>query len=502
MLRLLFITSFMMLFGILILGDYNIVTFTFIASVIILPFVIFKYKKYPERAIYAFLILWITVPKYIRHIPFIGTYDLPGFSYFDIFQTIATCHIISLLFLKGYKNISALKMPKDLKKMTVFFSIIIFLTTITGAIRYFLFVPQTQQLAIGNYFELVFTPFAGLIFFLGLFAFIIQYKQVEKLLFIIALGGFLLLLEQLIMVELNLFSALRIFAYAGDQFRFNSLIYGSYDIKGIFCVISTIAILYLSISKKKYYLIPFAFLMILPISLTYQRTPYLGYFFGLLIFAIFYFKKIKLSSKIIIFLTFTIGILFITINQRSSYNYLNNFITGDKVINRELNQSQSFYDRLGLWYRAADVFIYSFPIGVGEGMYEIYSGRKFAPTFVAPLVNLRSKSAYLSLLGDHRTKAHNVYIQFISEYNILGFLVLYFFIRKITIYLSIKRFKKTKSKNNLFRATVAGMIVGVGVMSSFDSVIRLYFLYGLLMFLACFISRLEADSKTLIDRNY
>ena len=491
MLRLLFFTSFTMLFGILILGDYNMVTFIFIVSVIILPFVIFKYKKYPERSIYAFLIIWVTVPKYVSTIPLIGSYVLPGFSYFDIFQTIAICHIISLLFLKGYKNISALKMPKDLQKMTIFFSIIIFFTTIVGVIRYFLVVPQSEQFAIGNFLELVFTPFSGLIFFLGLFAFIIQYKQVEKLLFIIAFGGFLLLIEQLVMVELNLFSALNILAYAEDGFRFNSLIYGSYDIKGIFCVISALAILYLSISKQKYYLIPFVFLMIFPISLTYQRTPYLGYFFGLLIFATFYFKKLKLSSKLIIFLTFTIIILFSIVNQKSSYNYLNNFLNGDKEGSRELNQSQSFYDRLGLWYRAVDVFIYSFPIGVGEGMYEVYSGRRFAPTYVAPLVNLKSRSAYLSLIGNHRTKPHNVYIQFISEYNVLGFIVLYFFIRKITIYLSFKRYKKIKYKNDLFRATVAGMVVSVGVMSSFDSVIRLYFLYGLLMFLAYFISKLE-----------
>ena len=66
-----------------------------------------------------------------------------------------------------------------------------------------------------GHFELVFAPFSGLIFFLGLFAFIIQYKQVEKLLFIIALGGFLLLLEQLIkqLIKLQLNHIQRVVLY-------------------------------------------------------------------------------------------------------------------------------------------------------------------------------------------------------------------------------------------------------------------------------------------------
>ena len=71
--------------------------FIFFATLAVLPPIIFKYRKYPHRSIFAFLILWITFPKYIRFLPFIGTYDFPGFSYFNVLQTIAVLHIIVLL---------------------------------------------------------------------------------------------------------------------------------------------------------------------------------------------------------------------------------------------------------------------------------------------------------------------------------------------------------------------------------------------------------------------
>ena len=34
------------------------------------------------------LLLWISFPKHIMYLPIIGEYDLPGISYFDIFQFI------------------------------------------------------------------------------------------------------------------------------------------------------------------------------------------------------------------------------------------------------------------------------------------------------------------------------------------------------------------------------------------------------------------------------
>lgn len=499
MIILLLIVTLLLISCILVLGDYNTITFSFIVASIILPPLFLKYRNNPHRSIYVFFILWIVFPKYIRYLPLIGTYDLLGFSYFDILQAIAIFHIVYLLIVKGYKHISALQMPKTLKMITRLFIITIFSTTIFGGIRYFFFVPENEQFEIGNLLEAAFSPYTGVIFFIGLFAFIVQYKQVENLLFILAIGGILLLLEHLLLVELQLFQALKVFAYAEDQVRFSSIMYGSYDVKGIFCAISALAILYFAISKKKYYLILFVILMILPISLTYQRTPYLGYFLALTIFCIRYFVRISLFSRSILFSILLMSILIVSFYQKSSYNYMNNYVTGDQTITRELNQTQSFYDRYGLWIRAVDVFMYSFPFGIGNGMYEIYSGQRFAPDYASSLLDSRSKSSYQSLKGYHRTKAHNVFLQFLAEYNILGLIVLYFFVKQILVYMFVKLYKHTEKINNLYRATIIGMVFGIGVMSLFDSALQLYFLYGLILFFASFIAKSGSVHK---ETNY
>ena len=502
MVRLLLFVSALMILFLLGYGDYNFLAFIFFLGLIVIPPLIFKYYKYPERSIFIYLLLWITFPKYIRYLPIIGTYDLPGINYFDIIQAIFTFHIVFLLFKSGYKNFSKFKIPKPVNKITLFFIITVMLTTIFGFIRYFYFVPKVSHIEIGNLVEYSFMPFSGVIFFLGLFAFINKYKQVEKIIYIFSLAGVLLLLEHLLLVQLDLFNVLKIYAYAADQTRFNSLIYGSYDIKGIFCVLSVSSFFYLAFRKRKYYLLIFPLLLIFPIITTYQRTSYLGYAVAIIVFSLIYFKQIKQFTRILITMILILITIYISFNQKSFTQSFNNLITGNQMVRQDnAADNQSFFDRVGLWYRAADLFIYSFPFGVGEGMYEVYSTKKFVPDYFEPLVNQRAKNAYRAISTYKTSKTHNVYIQFISEYNILGLLVLYLFIRQLLRQIKTSKIKKLTQFNYLYAATIVSMIYSLGIMISFDSTIRIYFLYGLLMFFACFISRIEDDSEIYIDRN-
>ena len=474
----------------LLAGYYDPAFFIFISALTFLVPGFLKYQAKPERSIYTYLLLWVTFPKHIRFLPVIGTYDFPGYSYFDVFQTIATLHIVILLIQKGYGGAKSIQMPKRLKELTVYFFIILVLTTIAGSIKYFFFVNERDMVANGDLLEFAFVPFTGIIFFLGLFAFIKEFKQVEKLLGIFVLAGILLLLEHYLLVRFQLFSFLNHWAYASDGKRFNSLIYGSYDIKGVFCVISTFAILYFAIKKKKYLLLPLAFLMIFPIHATFQRTPYLGYFLGFITFIIIFMKEQTRIVKLMVFFIVLVSALFISVNREGILKRTNNFITDDGLAREiDINDPNSLDGRLGLWFRSADVFIYHFPIGIGEGMFEVYSESTLTPNIINSLVPTNSQSAYEMSSDSHRTKPHNVYIQFIVEYNILGFIVLFLFIKELLKYLWGNRLKNLNSVDNLFRATIISMTVGLGVMNLFDSTIRLYFIYGMLMFSAYFISK-------------
>ena len=476
-----------MMYFIIFTGDYNLITFLFIAFFIFFVPLIFKYRFYPERSIYIYLFLWIIFPKTIRYLPFIGTYDLAGFGYFDVLQTIFLFHILILLLKKGYKNISSITIPINLKRYIVYFSIILLFTTIFGSLRYFITVPVSERIVFGNLIQNFFNPFAGLIFFIGLFAFIKNLKHIENIIYILALSGIFILLEHFIISELNLFSNLNVWAYSSDNLRFNSLIYSSYDLKGTFCVLSSISILYIAVTKKKYYLLILVFLMILPISSTFQRTPYLGYFISIIFFLFIYIRSKRLKFKISLIL---ISFLFISISlsDNSISNKIESYVSGDGIVRKNgVFELQSLYDRFGLWYRAIDVFINYFPFGVGEGMFEIYSVGSLTPEISKPIVFSRSFSSYKSVTGFKKTKPHNVYIQFISEYNIFGLIILFLFIIQLFKYLN----KKNNISNRSLKSFVYSIVIGIGIMSFFDSFISLYFLYGLLMFLAFTLSRSE-----------
>ena len=120
-------------------------------------------------------------------------------------------------------------------------------------------------------------------------------------------------------------------------------------------------------------------------------------------------------------------------------------------------------------------------------MFEIYSVGSLTPEISKPLVFSRSFSSYKSVTGFKKTKPHNVYIQFISEYNVFGLIILFLFILQLFKYLN----KKKNKSNRSLKSYVYSVVIGVGVMSFFDSFISLYFLYGLLMFLAFSTTRSE-----------
>ncbi|MBL7006841.1 MAG: O-antigen ligase family protein [Spirochaetia bacterium] len=501
MVILLLLVPLIMLFCILFLGVYTPLIFFFIIISFIVPPIIFKYRYYPHRSIYAFLFLWIVFPKYIRYIPIIGTYYLTGISYFDILQTLSVLHIIILLIMKSYGKRKKIIIPKSLLFLTNIFFATILITTIAGIIRYFFFdLSFPLKISDGNLLDFFVNPFYGIIVLLGLCAFIVNYKQVETLLAILAISGILLLTEHLIMSYLGFFSNMNVWAYASDKLRFSSLIFSSYDLKGLFCVISTFAILYFVIQKRMYYLLPLALLMIFPIQVTYQRTIYLGYSFGILAFILIYLHRIKLMTRFVVLYLVLVSLIIVIGNSKETYENVNTFIIGDVRTENKFTNSKSLYDRIGLWFRSADVFIYSFPFGVGEGMAESYYGASFVPATMTPLVLSSSKSAYQAISGPRQTKAHNVYIQFIAEYNILGLFVLFLFIIQI-----LKNFMKSGLDNRIpeytvYRATVYAMITSIGIMNLFESAARLFFMYGMLLFFTYLSSNLMIE-KTINKNN-
>jgi len=157
-------------------------------------------------------------------------------------------------------------------------------------------------------------------------------------------------------------------------------------------------------------------------------------------------------------------------------------VIGGDVRQTELLVKSSFNSRIGIWLRSADVFIYSFPFGVGENVSPLYYNSSFVPTIANQSISQQLPDSYWGLVySNYTTKTHNVFFHFVTEYNILGFLVLILFIKQI--FKNFSRCGLDGSINNaIFRATIFSMILAIGIMGLFESADRLYFLYSMLLF--------------------
>ncbi len=471
-----------MIIFILFGGIYSFIVFVFIAAFALLPPIIFKYSIYPERALYFFFIIWISIPKNIRRVPFVGLFDLPGISYFDIIQTLAVLHIIILLLITKRRVL----IPKNIWSLIYLFFFTILVSTIFGVIKYYYsYQSFPSQLLLGNIVEDFINPFYGLIILLGLFTFITQYSQVEKIIKIFAISGILILLDYFIFDFLGLFKFLLIWVSQGG--RHKGFFFGDYMANGLFGVITSFAMAYFILKNKKNYLLPFLLLMLFPIQATYERTVYIAYFTGLITFALIYFQKVKTKYKVFLFFFLIIASLIFIYNASSFNDSLNSFYAGN-VRKTDFTDSQSFYSRLAAWFRSFDVFVYLFPFGTGEGLSQQYLNAHFIPQLTGGLINQKSYVMYSSLIsGVKTTKAHNIFVHYVSEHGLLGLITIYIFIKTILRNYSFSKKLMNKHDQVLFRAMVYAMIFGLGAYYMVESAERLYFLYSMLLFFSVFM---------------
>ena len=238
----------MLLLAHFILTDFS---FGFLLIATVGPPIFFDYKNKPERTIYIFLILWITFPKFIRTLPIIGTIYLEGLGYFDFLHCIVSFHISFQLLKQKYLDERKIKIPKILNLLTTLNFWTFFLAQLSGLTLYlYLKDDFSRTMASGLILEYFGYPIYSLIFFFGLLRFIIDKEKIDSIITIIAFSGLLILLEHFLFLYLGLFKNLSLWTFAKDGNRYASIFYQSYDLKGIFCVISSISFLYIGFNKR------------------------------------------------------------------------------------------------------------------------------------------------------------------------------------------------------------------------------------------------------------
>lgn len=482
-------------------GNYSSNFLYFIIFFCIGYIVIFSIILKPDKAIYAYLILWVTFPKFIRFFPVLGTFDLPGGSYFDIFHALAALTIAITLFLKK-EELRKINVSPSLKRFYLLFLV----TAIVTLVSSFMLL-DSGEISFASEIKAQFFSrdvallFYGLIFFLGLMAFIKEMRQVEIILGILVLAGALLVGESILVFHLGIVPGLNSWALnVGGAFQ--SLIFLNTNWVGLFCILSLCSGFYFVWKYRKFQLLPLVLLIFIPALAIYQKAA-----LGGMIVALGTFCYLSMRRQVKIFVL--LGLVFLASAMLFSEDNPDLFsrpferavtLLGGEVRPTNYWTEGSGTSRFGSYLRTLDVIVFFFPLGVGEGLGAYYLSSS-VPTYFSDYTPDRYSSKFYETLttGKHQTSTHNLYLQYVMENGLLGILVLVSF-----LYLTLKNaafFKRYSlaagfhDKTVVAQASVYAALAGVGFSYLFDSSSKLYFIFFLLLFLTFLLRQVFSITK-------
>jgi len=269
----------------------------------------------------------------------------------------------------------------------------------------------------------------AIVFYIACRCFIKTLNQAEFILKIFFALGIVLLLEYLILLLDNNILDLSIYQFTENN-RFNSLFLGNYLKVGMVSTIAVISGFYFITKYRKFYLLPFIFLLIIPGFGTYQRSFLLTLVVGTVVYFVFTIKHPKnlfilmglIGVPIIILLLITVDI--------------GGTLGGDVRVDYWSNSS--FFDRIGTYLRGIDVFIYTFPVGAGGGPINDIMGSKDILKFMSWLNPDTYSKFYFAIASNTRsTSPHSVYIELLAQFGIVGLFI--FIVILVEIYRQFKR---------------------------------------------------------------
>ena len=470
----------------------------------------------PVWSVYAYLIIWFVIPKAFRLIYISGgVYDFPeGLTVFNIIEAVAICGIAVAL-IKHHRK-------PELKKKTKAMRWFAWLFLLTGTIS-FIVSFGFLSLIFSSHFDELWTyiewhtelqnrivPFAtvvfGVIFLYGCFSFITEKKQVETILLLFLLLGVELSVESVLLYYIPPFYPVPILTQlaafsvqAGG--RFMSLAFTSFDQVGVFAIIAIGCCLYFSQSRKSKLLLLLLPLLFLPIVAGYQRSVLLG---ACATIGFVYWNSSSGKKRVALV---SIGLaLLLTMSVLDSDLLLVNKV-GESLGGSERADyfsTDSLDARFGLQIRATDVFVQAFPFGVGPGMLPTAMNSPISQSVLGnqiPTVAAYSASMYSQLAsGFRKTNAHNILLEFIVEYGLLGVLVLgvFFYLLISNFWYWMKNSRSAPRDSSFFLQTyIFAILLGILIHGLFESTYFPYSMYFMFLYIT-FIPKLETESTPAV----
>lgn len=450
----------------------------------------------PQWCVYAYLLVWIIIPKASRMVYVIGEDLAEDVTLFTFFEA-ASCLAILVALVYRSKHYRIKMYPLERNTVIVFLaaSVISFLIAygmMSGVMPYemsglwdFINANSFAHFRLLNFLGIIYT----IVFFLGCVAFITTKRDCEMLLFIVVVTGIELVFEVVFLYYLQLIPPLVQWTMHKSG-RFMSIIYTDFDLVGQIIIASTACVLYFIMVRKLYIYLLLLPLMMLPAALTFQRTPLLGLVASLILF----FHCIIPQKKMRVFLY--AGVVVVLLLLAVDAGKILTSAVGGAIVDapRESFMSpDSFYGRMMLWARVTEIIAFLFPFGAGPGMVFIAMNYD-VPSYLSSVLefyvsDLELYGYYLRIAtAEYTTGVHNVYLEHIAEFGLLGLISLVMFITAV-----VKNFLRYRreSTNGMLeydllvaQACVYAVLLGLALHAIFESASRAYFLYALFFFLS------------------
>ena len=167
-----------------------------------------------------------------------------------------------------------------------------------------------------------------------------------------------------------------------------------------------------------------------------------------------------------------------------------------------MTQREDFFEadvgilqRVALWYRAADVFVETFPIGTGGGMLPYYmapsKGSNVESHFAGALPGSElAEKMYRQEMTERFSSVHNLYIEFLVENGLGGIILCGWF-----GWLVFRAFRRLRDHTcplplgiRYLLATFLAILLGASLNVMTDATFKIYWFYTLLLYVVTFLT--------------
>ncbi len=450
----------------------------------------------PQWALYAYAFLWMVVRKAGNNVPGFGDVTPNHWDVFPFVQAIAAVPILLAVLRKRPRWPSEYKRAR--KTIIVFVLVVIASNSLaTAGVLFHLYPPiahgalEEGSLSLFQQrVELLLQLAGAVVWCVGALSFLSRIKHMEVLLGLWLVPGFVLLGQLVWFVMLGLGGNWRAYVLV-DSGRFTGLLEGGYDLSALVAVLSAQAAIYFSGTRRwRWPLLMVPGLMIV-VLLTYERNLIIAAGASL---AAYGWWRAR-SRRRLVYMAVTAGVTALAILALSQPE-IRTAVSGDLSTRARPHpfSGSSLFSRAAFQIRALDIIV-AIPTGVGTGAVDRYMGSDVPSPFSVFLPSNRVAEDYYGWIrnGTRLSGAHNIVLQFLVEYGILGFFPLFMY--GISLLRNFRRFMETAARSSarLFQAQLWTYcsLTSLVVHYTFDHNPYQYFIWGMVLFFSFALDRAQ-----------